>query len=62
MACQTSPYYVPTPEEIRAACAEIQAGWSDEERAKRAGQTREPLVTRVVHNPIRELQTDWSAA
>lgn len=28
----------PTPEEIKAACAEIQAGWSDHERRVRAGQ------------------------
>lgn len=27
--------YLPTPEEIRQKCLEIQAGWSDEERAKR---------------------------
>ena len=27
----------PTVEEIAAACAEIQAGWSEEERAMRAG-------------------------
>lgn len=28
----------PTPEEIQAACAEIQAGWSEHERRVRAGQ------------------------
>jgi hypothetical protein len=26
----TSKQYLPTPDEIRAACAEIQAGWEDE--------------------------------
>jgi len=30
--------YIPTEAEIREACAEIQAGWSEEERQKRAGQ------------------------
>lgn len=27
--------YMPTPEEIRAECAKIQAGWTDEERERR---------------------------
>ncbi|MCA9263244.1 MAG: hypothetical protein KDA60_05325 [Planctomycetales bacterium] len=27
--------YEPTPEEIREACLEIQAGWSDDDRNKR---------------------------
>jgi hypothetical protein len=31
----TRKAYLPTPEEIRAKCLEFQAGWSDEERAKR---------------------------
>lgn len=33
--CQTHrefAYYIPTPEEIKAACLEIQSHWSDEER------------------------------
>ena len=29
--------YTPTPAEIRAACEKFQAGWSDADRAKRAG-------------------------
>ncbi|WP_010581922.1 hypothetical protein [Schlesneria paludicola] len=29
------PEYMPTEEEIRAACLEIQAGWSERERMKR---------------------------
>jgi hypothetical protein len=28
--------YLPTPETIRRACERFQAGWSDEERTKRA--------------------------
>lgn len=27
----------PTPEEIRAACAEIRAGWTEEEKRRRRG-------------------------
>ncbi len=30
----------PSPAEIRRLCEEIQAGWSDEERARRAGRVR----------------------
>jgi len=29
------PAYLPTPEQIFAACAEIRAGWSLDERARR---------------------------
>ena len=29
--------YMPTPEEIRARCLQIQAGWSDEEEAFHRG-------------------------
>lgn len=29
------PDYLPTPEEIRAACLRIQSTWSDEERLRR---------------------------
>jgi hypothetical protein len=29
--------YEPTPEQIRAACLEIQADWSESERCNRAG-------------------------
>lgn len=32
----------PTPEEIKQKCAEIQAGWSEQEKAKRAGTTLNP--------------------
>lgn len=42
--------YVPSPAEIRRKCLEIQATWSDEERARRlVGGTRSPPVeARVV--------------
>ncbi len=33
--------YVPSPEEIRAACAEIQKEWSEKERRRRAGITKD---------------------
>jgi len=32
--------YLPTPEEISAACREIQAGWSEAERRRRRGYRR----------------------
>jgi hypothetical protein len=51
--------YLPTEQDIAAACEEIQAGytdrygrwhpaWDDEERARRRGETVGPLETRVV--------------
>jgi hypothetical protein len=36
-----SATYLPTPEEIREACQEIQAGWSEADQRRRAtGQSR----------------------
>jgi hypothetical protein len=32
------PLYEPTPEQIRAACAEIQKGWTEAERRRRSNQ------------------------
>jgi hypothetical protein len=41
--------YLPTPEEIRAACSAIQAEWTEAERGRRsrgqAGRNRRVLVT-----------------
>ena len=34
---QNAPYFNPTPDEIRAAVLEIQAGWTDDERKTRSG-------------------------
>ena len=31
----SEPIYLPSPEEIAAACAEIQSTWTDEDRIKR---------------------------
>ena len=40
--------YLPTPEEIRKKCLEFQAGWSDEERAKRlVGGSHAPLPVEI---------------
>ena len=36
------PEYEPTPEEIRAACLEIQAEWTDDVRLKRLNKTMHP--------------------
>lgn len=42
-------HWVPTPEEIAAACAEIQAEWTDEEREKRwVGKGTEPFEVKQV--------------
>jgi hypothetical protein len=39
-AATQQPAYIPTPNEIREACQEIQAGWSAwKERAHRAAET-----------------------
>jgi hypothetical protein len=41
-------HYQPTPQEIREACAQIQAEWSDEERDKRAiGPTHSARIPTV---------------
>ena len=40
---QRAPNYLPTPDEIRAWCAEIQAGWSDHERCIRSGSPAHEL-------------------
>jgi hypothetical protein len=43
--------YMPTPEEIRQACREIQKGWSEAERRRRRGHRRahrQAHVLRVV--------------
>lgn len=34
------PLWQPTKAEIRDSCAEIQAEWSEQERAKRGGESR----------------------
>ena len=44
--------YMPTPDQIRAACAEIQAGWTEDERERRTcraylPQRWEPVVCRA---------------
>jgi len=37
-------HYIPSPAEIEAACAEIQAGWSDQEKAARRAKTSKPAI------------------
>lgn len=34
--CERDDVYLPSPEEIRQMCAEIQSSWSEAERARRA--------------------------
>jgi hypothetical protein len=41
--------YLPTPEEIEAAAAQIRETWSEAELYRRAGLTRAPVEIPVVH-------------
>jgi hypothetical protein len=43
-------HWVPSPEEIAAAAAEIREGWSDEERALRASRITDPLPESFLRN------------
>lgn len=45
---RSSRYDDPSEEEISQACAEIQAGWSEEERMRRAGYFRASVEATVV--------------
>lgn len=51
----TAPY-IPTPEEIRAACQEIQDGWSASEARHRAGKLAEdePYTIPIMVKPTRQ--------
>ena len=42
-----APYFNPTPDEIRAAVLEIQAGWTDDERMTRSGAAAREARWRV---------------
>lgn len=47
--------YLPSPDEIRQKCLEFQAGWSDEERAKRlvgGDPSSKPVEIRVIPESI----------
>ncbi|WP_437225313.1 hypothetical protein SH661x_004010 [Planctomicrobium sp. SH661] len=49
--CERDDVYIPSPQEIRDLCAEIQSGWTEAERARRsrgqAGRQRTvPVSTR----------------
>jgi hypothetical protein len=53
--------YLPSPEEIRAKCLEFQAGWTDEERAKRlvgGSMTPLPVEIRVVPESVFQGDSD----
>jgi hypothetical protein len=39
--------YIPTPEEIRTACREIQSGWSEAERRRRSGLAHPRRLFRI---------------
>lgn len=45
--------YRPTPEQIRAACRQIQAEWSDEDERKHRGARRDTVLWNV---PIVEFE------
>jgi hypothetical protein len=40
--------YNPTPEQIRAACEQIQAGWTPAERQKRRVGPEKPVETPII--------------
>ncbi len=42
-------FWEPTEAEIAAKCAEIQAGWSPDEKRRRARQMTDPLEVTKVH-------------
>lgn len=46
--CNVAPY-VPTPEEIRAECSEIQKSWSEEEMMRRQRVTRPTKFAKQVY-------------
>jgi hypothetical protein len=58
--------FEPTPHEIERACEEIQEGWSERERRKRAGSSQggrwlPPFIDSAlldVHLPLSDLQTN----
>jgi hypothetical protein len=53
--------YLPSEEEIRQKCLEFQAGWSEEERARRRVGWKpepDPVETRVYPDVIFEVQGD----
>lgn len=61
--------YLPSPREIAMACAEIQAGWSETERARRArGMAGQPRGQKLVERQTvrllldrRRVAEDWAA-
>jgi hypothetical protein len=42
------PRWIPTPDEIAAAAAEIRAGWSERERLLRLNATMRPLPVNAI--------------
>jgi len=50
-SCDLKAPYLPTPEEIEAAKAQIRAGWSQPQENARACHHAEPADTRVVADP-----------
>jgi len=52
--------YLPSESEIRQKCLEFQAGWSDEERAKRrvGWKPPDPVSAKVFPDAIFEVQAD----
>ncbi|MBX3444138.1 MAG: hypothetical protein KF774_17165 [Planctomyces sp.] len=57
LSSEQRPPYEPTPAEIRAACAEIQAGWTDAERRRRSSHRS---TSRMFHRMA--LETDRTPA
>lgn len=59
MECERDDIYVPSPEEIRKVCAEIQSGWTEAERARRArGQAGRQRTVSVSMKRFAKLMLD----
>ena len=46
------PKHLPTPEEIRQACLEIQKGWTDEERVRRTVLPKDENTYGAIHRVL----------
>jgi hypothetical protein len=57
--------HLPTPAQIRRRCEQIQAGWAESERRRRAIYKPSPAVVPIVHLELDEeydILGDWAAA
>jgi len=50
---KSSSVYLPTPDEIRKRCLEIQEGWTPEERQRRMVHELPPVMVRIIRQDRR---------